>query len=204
MNMFVRGSSFSHHTQVNNTKLNSTVETVKSIKIELFSRQPISTLALEPSLENEASISLKKAGYKIDDGKLIRRVNKTTGEGFWDKTIGEQRMVSYGPGEYVQPHYHDIYEKFDIKSGGCHVWISQNNGDSWSCHYCGLGQLYIPKQAWHCLVAGNEGLCMDVCNDDKRSINWLDEKHSVTWSTELNYIITIQELIDATNRLLQE
>ena len=201
--MFVREFSLDP-SQMYNTQLNAEVEKARSIKIELFSREPIGTLASEASLENDACIAMeKKAGYDIGDGKLVRKLDKKTGEVFWDKIIVECRMVCYGPSEYVQPHYHDIYEKFDIKAGGCHVWISQNNGDSWSYHYCDQGELRIPGGAWHCLVANSEGLCMDVCNDDKRTINWLDEEHTATWSPELKYNITIQELIDASNGLLQ-
>ncbi len=170
----------------------------KSIKIELQSTRSVREPSSIASKQEDARIAMQKAGYNIGDKALTRKLDPNTGEGFWDITINDCRMVCYGPGEYVQPHYHDIDETFDIKAGGCHVWLSQDSGATWSYNYCGKGELRIPGKAWHCLVAGDEGLCMDVYKDSKRTINWLDAEHSPAWFPTLAYTVTIQELKEAT------
>ena len=175
---------------------------VKSIEIELHSTSPVRELSLTASKQEDARIAMQKAGYNIGDKTLTRKLDPNTGEGFWDITINDCRMVCYGPGEYVQPHYHDIDETFDIKAGGCHVWLSQDNGATWNYNYCGKGELLIPGKAWHCLVAGDEGLSMDVYKDSKRTINWLDAEHSPAWSPTLTYTVTIQGLKEATQATL--
>jgi hypothetical protein len=152
----------------------------------------------------DARLALQKAGYNIGDQVLTRKLHPMTGQGFWDKTIDEFRMVCYGPGEYIQPHYHDIEEKFDITTGGCHVWTSQDEGATWLYSYCGPGAFVVSGGAWHALVAGNNGLCMHVYRDSIRTSNWLDAKHSAQWSPTLVYKVTIEELKIETERVLQD
>lgn len=171
---------------------------IRSLTLSLHSKKIPEEFAVLASNEEEAHKSLVAAGYDIGTAPLTRKLDSSTGEGFWDITIDSLRMVCYGPGEYVQPHYHDIEETFTIKSGGCYVWTSQDAGKIWDYNYCEKGELIIPGGAWHCLVAGPEGLCMDVYRDQTRTINWLDDGHSAGWRKDLVYTITIQDLEEAT------
>ncbi len=173
---------------------------LRSLTLSLLSKRVPEGFAVLASSEEEAHKALVAAGYDIGTAPLTRKLDSGSAEGFWDITIDFLRMVCYGPGEYVQPHYHDIDETFTIKSGGCFVWSSQDAGKSWDYNYCGKGELIIPGGAWHCLVAGPDGLCMDVYRDHKRSINWLDGNHSAGWRKDLSYIVTIQDIEEATRR----
>ena len=175
---------------------------LRSLTLNLHSDRVPEGFAVLASNEEEAHKSLVAAGYDIGTSPLTRKLDGGSAEGFWDITIDFLRMVCYGPGEYVQPHYHDIDETFTIKSGGCYVWTSQDAGKSWDYNYCGKGELIIPGGAWHCLVAGPEGLCMDVYRDHKRSINWLDGSHSAGWRKDLSYVVTIQDIEEATRLAL--
>ena len=190
--------------------------------------RPVGFMAQEASTQEYAEASLERAGFTIaeematlneatTDG-LVRKLSKSSGEGFWDITIrytrpheafffpgairidmknfpGSHRIVSYAPGEYVQPHWHDVEEVFTIKAGGCYVWMSMDNGLNWTYNYCGVGPLVIPAGAWHCLIADeHDGLCMDVWHDVGRSIEWCDEAHSKGWSSELVYPTSVADL----------
>lgn len=187
-------------------ELIQSAETSK-IKILTYTLAIVEKLKDSSFPKEQAQKALIDAGYDIGDGDLTRKLNKNTGEGFWDKTIGIRRMVCYGPGEYVQPHFHNIHETFEIMAGGCHVWISQTNGESWEYHYCSKGEkLHIPEKAWHCLVAGKEGLCMHVDNDSQRTIDWLDTQESKMWSPTLDFTgkVSIQDLRKATNLVIKQ
>jgi hypothetical protein len=169
--------------------LSESVVFPESIRIQLNSRKPIPELALVASTVEDARIDLKKVGYDIGDEDLNRKVDKTTGQGFWDKIIGDLRMVCYGP-----------ENMFNLIIT---TWTSKDEGLTWVYNYCSQGELLIPGGVWHCLVAGEKGLCMDVSKDLKRSINWLDKERSPTWSKTLAYIITIQELKALTETALK-
>ncbi len=175
---------------------------LRSLTLSLHIKRAPEGFAVLALSEEAAHKALVASGYDIRTAPLTRKLDSGSAEGFWDITINSLRMVCYGPGEYVQPHYHDIDETFTIKSGRCYVWTSQDAGKSWDYNYCGKGELIIPGGAWHCLVAGSDGLCMDVYRDHKRSINWLDGSHSAGWRKDLSYIVTIQELEEATRLAL--
>ena len=135
---------------------------LRSLTLSLYTERAPVGFAVLASNEEETRKTLVASGYDIGTGPLTRKLDSGSAEGFWDITIDFLRMVCYGPGEYVQPHYHDIEETFTIKSGGCYVWTSQDAGKSWDYNYCEKGELIIPGGAWHCLVAGPDGLCMEV------------------------------------------
>ncbi len=176
--------------------------TLLRLTLVLRTKKAPQEFASLPSTEEKAREALIASGYNIGTNPLTRKLDSASAEGFWDITIDFSRMVHYSPGEYVQPHYHDIDEIFDVKAGGCHVWTSQDAGKSWDYNYCGQGKLIIPGGAWHCLIAGQDGLSMDVYRDHKRTINWLDESHSPGWRKDLSFVVTIQNLREATQLAL--
>ncbi|KAF3362037.1 hypothetical protein PHSC3_001348 [Chlamydiales bacterium STE3] len=174
----------------------------ESLNIDLVYKELPGPFAKNSASMEEALLALRAAGYQLGDVKLTPKLSQSTGESFWDITINDQRIVYYVPGGFVQPHYHDIIEEFEIQSGGCYVWLSQDEGKTWEYNYCGKGKLTIPGKTWHCLVAGSEGLCMHVYNDQQRSINWLDQERSSKWAEDLKFKVTIQELAKATQEAL--
>ncbi len=177
-------------------------ESLQTFKICLHSKRAPERFAAAATNEEAAHKALVESGYHVEIAPLLRKFDRESAEGFWDTTIDSLRVAYYGPGEYVQPHYHDIDEAFTIKSGGCSIWISQDGGKSWIYNYYEKEVVIIRGGAWHCLVAGPEGLCMDVFNDHKRSINWLDDRRSTEWQKDLRYIATIQELAEVTELAL--
>ena len=132
----------------------------------------------------------------------VRKVNQKTGEGFRDITVSlahlTHRFVVYSPGEYVQPHYHNMYERFNIRFGGCHFWLS-SDGIIWTYSYCDK-ELDIPPFYYHCLVASINGLIMDIKNDISRTIDWYtkDSKLSNDFNSikEGDWEVTVQKLIE--------
>lgn len=123
------------------------------------------------SSREEATKALRGTDYFIPSHKLTRRLDAVTGCGFWDIIIGVKRVIYYGPGEYVQPHYHDMDENFEITHGGCDVFILGEDG-SWIKSFENR-TLSIPAGVKHCLVAGREGLCMESDNNPDRDTNWV-------------------------------
>ncbi len=139
-----------------------------------------------------------------------RKYSDATGEGFRDfilesreldektgKPKYSHRFVVYGPGEHVQPHQHDRNESFNVLKGGCHLWQS-TNGTEWSYSYCGGPNLLILPGTIHCLIAGSDGLVMEIENDTSRSTDFFTK--DVTKSkdfkslTKEDYNVTIQQL----------
>jgi hypothetical protein len=177
---------------------------IHTLTLNLRSKREPQQLADLPSTEARARAALTANGYDIGEEPLIRKLDNESGEGFWDITINFLRMVSYERGEYVQPHYHDIHETFTVRDGGCFVWISEDAGKTWDYNYCRKGELVFPGKSWHCLVAGPDGLCMDVTHDSKRSINWLDGTNASVWRKDLKYVVTTQELREATQIALKD
>lgn len=126
-----------------------------------------------------AFLALQKAGYILNETDLIRKANQETGAGFWDAMISVEgkpsRVICYGPGEYVNPHFHNEEEVFKTTGGGCDFWLLQ---EKWQYNPIKAGQeIKVPATIVHCLVADDkEGLCMHVARDDStRSVEFIKE-----------------------------
>lgn len=164
----------------------------------MISEHALPQLAADSSSKQVALDRMQKINPAVKENMLVRKLNNLTGEGFWDCQLGSQRIVCYGKHEYVQPHYHDIEEKFTIKSGGCHVYLSADS-KNWEYRYYEYNEdLVISGGCWHCLVAGEDGLSMEVFNDNQRTINWLDFNRSSRWETNISYETSIQDLVEKT------
>ena len=126
-----------------------------------------------------AFLALQKAGYVLGDTDLTRKANQETGAGFWDTMISvdgrPSRVICYGPGEYVNPHFHNEEEVFQTTLGGCDFWLLQ---EKWHYYPIKAGQeIKVPATIVHCLVADDkDGLCMHVARDDStRSVEFIKD-----------------------------
>jgi hypothetical protein len=175
---------------------------MRSFTICLHSTTPPPQFASEMSKADAARSALESAGYLVD-GALMRKLDMESGEGFWDIAVGVRRIVHYGPGEYVEPHFHDIAEQFTIRQGSCFVWTSEDHGLSWNYLQFKTEEFLVPAGAWHCLVAGPEGLSMHVDREPRhRKNHWLDRENSQVWRKDLLHTSTIKQLKEATELAL--
>jgi len=133
-------------------------------------------LAERASEQAAALQAMLLANYPLEKAIPQRMLSPNTGAGFWVVTskAGNCRVVYYGPGEYVQPHYHDIEEKLILSLGGCYVWQSEDQGKSWTCFYRKEEEeLFIPAGTWYSLIADHQGLVMHTLDSGSSTI-WIE------------------------------
>ena len=157
--------------------------------VDFISFPEIRALALHPSTARDAYLALHEAHYDINERTLTRKGTAETGEGFWESSTANQEIIYHGPGEYRQPSYQEVTQTFFIRSGGCHIWISHDNGNSWIYDYCDE-KLTIPENRWYCLATGNDGICMHTDKSSERATHRLNGR-----TPSSNCQMTIQELI---------
>lgn len=122
---------------------------------------PTATLTRASTAE-EASCLFALAGYVgLEHTPLQRKLEPGSAHGFWEAQQGERRLICYGPGEYVELHWHDCDERFVITWGACTVFCTVDGGQNWLQTQCDARTgLTVPAGVWHCLQAGRQGLCM--------------------------------------------
>jgi len=167
---------------------------MKKIFILVFLSSALSSFAMNEKVDSSCSLfvkadkaaskasaflALKKAGYTLNEADLVRKPNNTeTGAGFWDAMIyvkgKPSRVICYGPGEYVNPHFHNEEELFQTTLGGCDFWLLEKE---WKYQSIRAGQEIRVPAIVHCLVADDrEGLCMHVARDDStRSVEFIKD-----------------------------
>jgi hypothetical protein len=131
----------------------------------------------------EATQLLQAAGYALQGMPLQRKLDPHTGHGFWEVQQGERRVLCYGPGEYVEVHWHDCDERFVITGGDCAAFASVNGGQTWLQTRCDAHTgLTVPAGVWHCLLAGPAGLCMhSEVAPLGRTTEWVTDQPSVQY-----------------------
>lgn len=155
-------------------------------------------LAKGASTREMAKKALTLAGYSSRCVAALERMHcDFSGEGFWQAVAEDMCIIYYGPGEWIEPHYHDRDRCYTIVSGGCHLWYSENEGASWQYRYCDKENgLLIAADVWHCWQAGLAGLCMSRCdNNDPCTTLWLDDLMLWSaWSPILNFDVSVSLL----------
>lgn len=154
-------------------------------------------LAKSASTREMAKKALVLAGYTVPRKALLERMHcDYSGEGFWQLADKNRSLIYYGPGEWIEPHYHNRDQCYAIASGGCHLWYSQNEGESWQYRYCDKESgLEIGADVWHCWQAGLAGLCMHDCDNTLRTTMWLDNHMPwPIWSPMLNFDVDVSLL----------
>lgn len=121
------------------------------------------------------------AGFDSDNVEFVRRGSPETGAGYYDTLIiidgKKYRIICGGPGEYGNPHFHDIAELFTVIKGGCDFWTTLDNGKTWNYSLVTAGQsIEVPANVIHCLISNDkEGICMKVPDDSIRKTTFVKE-----------------------------
>ena len=154
------------------------------------------------SIDVARKMLMKAYPGEITDASEVKRAfnpktsHAASAEGFWNVFTATHRYVYYGPGEWVDEHFHNLDETFIIAHGSALV-ITFGTGTDSSPDGKLLGlapdeqhrvyeagdALAIPAWTLHGLIAGPEGLVMSIPTDVTRMVKWVYEfsiNHALT------------------------
>lgn len=133
------------------------------------------------STQEVARATFEAAGYVLGNARVERRGSIWNGGGLFESLVTldgvETRIITYGPGEYAIPHYHNEDEWFLVTYGECDAWqlgeivLSEDKATFAVVLYeksiyrrCKVGDVMtVPAYMIHCLVADDcHGFCRQV------------------------------------------